>query len=175
MYRLKETSSGSPLHDIVADQDVIVTPGATAHLTIADPFKAAQVSLKAKDDKTGKLLPGSTVNIGSGDKTLLTLTTGPKGTASGELPVSGRKTEFWVKQIADSATPGADSLLVPAVAATEEATLKNPDGSLAHTGADATPALLGGAGLLIATGGGALVAARRRRTHESDKGRPIER
>lgn len=39
------------------------------------------------------------MNIGSGDKTLLTLTTGPKGTASGELPVSSRKTEFWVKQI----------------------------------------------------------------------------
>ncbi|MGQ4445812.1 prealbumin-like fold domain-containing protein, partial [Streptomyces violaceoruber] len=29
VYRLKETSSGSPLHEVVADQDVIVTPGAT--------------------------------------------------------------------------------------------------------------------------------------------------
>ncbi|MFB7328660.1 collagen binding domain-containing protein [Streptomyces sp. NPDC056190] len=80
VYRLKETPSGSPLHDVVADQDVIVTPGGTARLTIVDPFKPAQVLLKTKDDKTGKLLPGATVNIGSGDKTLLTLTTGPKGT-----------------------------------------------------------------------------------------------
>ncbi|MBR8640420.1 hypothetical protein KEF29_16770 [Streptomyces tuirus] len=45
VYRLKETSSGSPLHD------VIVTPGATARLTIVDSFKPAQVLLKVKDDK----------------------------------------------------------------------------------------------------------------------------
>ena len=43
VYRLKETASGSPLHDVVADQDVIVTAGATAHLTITDLFKAVQV------------------------------------------------------------------------------------------------------------------------------------
>lgn len=88
VYRLKETASGSPLHEGVADQDVIVTPGATTRLTITDPFKAAKVFLQAKDDKTGKLLPGATVNIGTGDSTLLTLTTSSKGTASGELPVS---------------------------------------------------------------------------------------
>ncbi|MFJ3931568.1 SpaA isopeptide-forming pilin-related protein [Streptomyces sp. NPDC090029] len=99
IYRLKETASGSPLHDVVADQDVIVTPGATTRLMITDPFKAAKVFLQAKDDKTGKLLPGATVNIGTGDSTLLTLTTGTGSTASGELPVSSRKTEFWVKQI----------------------------------------------------------------------------
>ncbi|MCZ4102381.1 prealbumin-like fold domain-containing protein, partial [Streptomyces sp. H39-C1] len=29
VYRLKETSSGSALHEVAADQDVIVTPGAT--------------------------------------------------------------------------------------------------------------------------------------------------
>ncbi|MEK8146250.1 hypothetical protein NKH18_48485 [Streptomyces sp. M10(2022)] len=86
VYRLKETSSGSPLHDTVDDQDVIVTPGVDTPLTIVDPFKDASVLLKAKDDKTGKLLAGSTVNIGSGDKTLLTLTTGSDGTASGKLP-----------------------------------------------------------------------------------------
>ncbi|QKW04243.1 collagen binding domain-containing protein [Streptomyces sp. NA02536] len=98
-YRLKETASSSPLHEVVADQDVIVTPGATTRLTITDSFKAAKVLLQAKDDKTGKLLPGATVNIGTGTSTLLTLTTGAKGTASGELPVSSRKTEFWVKQV----------------------------------------------------------------------------
>ncbi|WP_073224385.1 SpaA isopeptide-forming pilin-related protein [Streptomyces sp. NBRC 110465] len=99
IYRLKETDSGSPLHGVVADQDVIITPGATTRLTITDPFKAATVLLQAKDDKTGQLLPGATVNIGTGTSTLLTLTTGPKGTASGELPVSSRQTEFWVKEI----------------------------------------------------------------------------
>jgi uncharacterized surface anchored protein len=99
VYRLKETASGSPIHEVVADQDVIITPAATTRLTITDPFKAAKVLLQAKDDKTGKLLPGATVNIGTGISTLLTLTTGAKGTASGELPVSSRKTQFWVKEI----------------------------------------------------------------------------
>ncbi|MER8004022.1 SpaA isopeptide-forming pilin-related protein [Streptomyces sp. NPDC095613] len=99
VYRLKETASGSPLHQVVPDQDVIVIPGATTQLTITDPFKAAKVLLQAMDAKTGKLLPGATVNIGTGDTTLLTLTTGAKGTASGELPMSSRKTEFWAKQI----------------------------------------------------------------------------
>ncbi|MFD5111725.1 SpaA isopeptide-forming pilin-related protein [Streptomyces sp. NPDC058391] len=240
VYRLKETSSGSPLHDVVADQDVIVTPGATAHLTITDPFKAAQVVLKAKDDKTGKLLPGSTVNIGSGDKTLLTLTTGPKGTASGELPVSSRKTEFWVKQLkapdgydlykpskvftagpgapvtvtvtnaksattpkpdpsgkptdkptdapstpgdkpseggsggskpapTGTSTSGADSSPVPAADTGDDATPEAPAGSLAHTGADATPWIVGGAGLLVAVGIATLVAARRRASSEPER------
>ncbi|MFE4613402.1 SpaA isopeptide-forming pilin-related protein [Streptomyces niveus] len=99
VYRLKETSSGSPLHGTVPDRDVIVTPGTTTPLTITDPFKAAKVFLQAKDDKTGKLLPGSTVNIGTGGETVLTLTTGAKGTATGELTVTSRTTEFWVKQI----------------------------------------------------------------------------
>lgn len=99
VYRLKEAASGSPLHEVVADQDVIVTPGATTRLTITDPFKAAKVLLQAKDDKTGKLLPGATVNIGTGSSTLLTLTTGAKGTASGELPMSSRKAQFWGKEI----------------------------------------------------------------------------
>lgn len=82
IYRLKQTGSGSPLHEVVADQDVIVTPGNATRLTITDPFKAAKVLLQAKDDKTGKLLPGATVNIGTGTSTLLTLTTGSKGTAA---------------------------------------------------------------------------------------------
>ncbi|WP_308119141.1 SpaA isopeptide-forming pilin-related protein [Streptomyces sp. JJ38] len=237
VYRLKETSSGSPLHDVIDDQDIIVTPGATAHLTLTDPFKAAQVVLKAKDNNTGKLLAGSTVNIGSGDKTLLTLTTGPKGTASGELPVSSRKTEFWVKQIkapegydlykptktftagpgapvtvtvtnaktpatprpdpsgkptdkptdtpstpadkpseggtggpkptpAGTGTPDADSSLAPAADAGDDTTSKAPADSLAHTGADTTPWLVGGAGLLVAVGISTVVATRRRTAAE---------
>ncbi|MEW1687473.1 SpaA isopeptide-forming pilin-related protein [Streptomyces sp. NPDC091265] len=235
VYRLKETSSGSPLHDTVDDQDVIVTPGVDTPLTIVDPFKDASVLLKAKDDKTGKLLAGSTVNIGSGDKTLLTLTTGSDGTASGKLPTSSRtNSDFWVKQVkapdgyeiykpskafkakpgdpvtvtvtnAKTATtppptekptdrpsdkptdkpsdrptpdkPGKDEG-TPAASASASDTLTTdetasstaapaPAGSLAHTGADATPWMIGGGGVLIAVGGGALFAARRRRTDDS--------
>lgn len=233
VYRLKETSSGSPLHDTVPDRDIIVTPGTTTSLTITDPFKAAKVLLRAKDDKTGKLLPGSTVNIGTGGETVLTLTTGAKGTATGELPVTSRKTEFWVKQIQAPAgydpykpaktftagpgapvtvtvtnaktattpdpdpsdkptpqptgtpptpadgpssggtggakpvgTPGTDSS--PTAAPAGDTTPKAPAGSLAHTGSDATPWLLGGAGLLVAVGGGTLIAGRRRRVDDSE-------
>ncbi|MFJ8982776.1 SpaA isopeptide-forming pilin-related protein [Streptomyces sp. NPDC102282] len=235
VYRLKETSSGSPLHDTVDDQDVIVTPGVDTPLTIVDPFKDASVLMKAKDDKTGKLLAGSTVNIGSGDKTLLTLTTGADGTASGKLPTSSRaSSDFWVKQVkapdgyeiykpskAFKAKPG-DPVTVTVTNAktattpppTEKPTdnpsdkptdkpsdRPTPDmpgkdedtpaplasatdtpatdetapsiaaptraGSLAHTGADATPWMIGGAGVLIAAGGGALFTARRRRTNDS--------
>ncbi|MEV8426474.1 SpaA isopeptide-forming pilin-related protein [Streptomyces niveus] len=240
VYRLKETSSGSPLHDTVPDRDVIVTPGTTTPLTITDPFKDARVLLQAKDDKTGRFLAGSTVNIGIGGKTLLTLTTGRGGTATGELPVTSRKTDFWVKQIKAPAgydlykpartftagpgapvtvtvtnsrtataptpdpsdqpspqptgapsspadpsgggsggakptgTPGTNSSATPA-APTGDATPKAPAGSLAHTGANATPWLLGGAGLLVAAGGATLTAARhRRRDDDSERNKPQE-
>ncbi|MFD9069797.1 MSCRAMM family protein [Streptomyces lasiicapitis] len=228
-YRLKEISSGSTLHDTVDDQDVIVTPGTDTPLTIVDPFKAASLLLTAKDDKTGKLLAGSTVNIGSGDKTLLTLTTGTDGTATGKLPINSRTgTDFWVKQVkapagyeiykpskefkakpggpvtvtttnAKTATtppptekptnkptdkpsdkptpdkPGKDedtptltaSDSLNADETTSSTASSVPEGSLAHTGADATPWVIGGAGLLIAGGGGALFAARRRRMGDS--------
>ncbi|MFE3387457.1 MSCRAMM family protein [Streptomyces anulatus] len=232
VYRLKETDSGSPLHGVVADQDVIITPGATTRLTITDPFKAATVLLQAKDDKTGQLLPGATVNIGTGTSTLLTLTTGPKGTASGELPVSSRKTEFWVKEIKaptgydlykpsktftagpgalvtvtvtnakittdpkpdpsdkptsapstpgkpssgtgdatpaapGTSTPNVDSSPTAAAAPVGGSTPRTPTGSLAHTGADATPWVLGGAAAFIAAGGGALALVRRSRRGRS--------
>ncbi|MFD7862206.1 SpaA isopeptide-forming pilin-related protein [Streptomyces sp. NPDC059783] len=226
VYRLKEVSSGSPLHDTVDDQDVIVTPGTDTPLSIVDPFKDASVRLKAKDDKTGKLLPGSTVNIGSGTKTILTLTTGPDGTATGKLPINSRTgTDFWVKQVKapegydlykpsktfkakpgdpvtvtttnaktattptekptgkptdkpshkptpdmpgkDEDTPTPSASQTPAAdEATSSTAAPAPEGALAHTGADATPWLIGGAGVLIAAGGGALFAARRRRTDD---------
>ncbi|MEU0428859.1 SpaA isopeptide-forming pilin-related protein [Streptomyces canus] len=229
VYRLKETASGSTLHDTVDDQDVIVTPGTDTPLAIVVPFKAASVLLKAKDDKTGKMLVGSTVNIGSGDKTILTLTTGSDGIASGKLPINSRTgSDFWVKQVkapagydiykpskAFKAKPGDpvtvtvtnaksaatppptekptgkptekpsgkpspaksgkdEDVPVPSAsgAPTSDETASGtaapaPAGSLAHTGADATPWLIGGAGVLIAAGGGTLVAARRRRSDNS--------
>ncbi|MFD4476472.1 SpaA isopeptide-forming pilin-related protein [Streptomyces sp. NPDC058471] len=237
VYRLKEISSGSPLHDVVEDQDVIVTPGTDAPLTVIDPFKPASVLLKAKDDKTGKLLPGATVNIGTSNKTLLTLTTGDKGTATAKLPVNNRTgTDFWVKEtkapagydlykgqreftakpgdpvtvtVTNAKThttpPSPDPTDKPTEKPTDKPTVKptekptsggsgddgtpeptekqtdspspdettsstaapEPDGSLAHTGADSTPWLLGGAGLLLAAGGGALIVSRRRRAGDS--------
>lgn len=235
VYRLTETTSGSPIHDVVADQDVIVAPGGTARLTITDPFKAAQLVLKNVDDKTGRLLPGSTVNIGTGNATLLTLTTGPKGTASGELPISSRTGHFWVQQIkaphgydlykpktAFTAAPGAPVTVTvtntktatspqpdssdkptstpstpedmpneetpsganpaPAKSSTPELgsstltaaapeggmgpTAPTPKGSLASTGADATPWIIGGAGLLVTGGVTAVLASRRRPSAE---------
>ncbi|MGC0400354.1 LPXTG-motif cell wall-anchored protein [Streptomyces sp. SAI-126] len=175
------------------------------------------------------MLAGSTVNIGTDDKTILTLTTGSDGTASGKLPINSRTgSDFWVKQVkapagydiykpskAFKAKPG-DPVTV-AVTNAKSATTPQPTeqptgkptekpsgkpspaksgkdedvpvpsasgaptsdetasgtaapalaGSLAHTGADATPWLIGGAGVLIAAGGGTLVAARRRRSDNS--------
>lgn len=196
---------------------MIVTPATATRLTIVDPFKAASVLLKGKDNKTGKLLAGSTVDIGSGDKTILTLTTGADGTASGKLPINSRTgTDFWVKQVkapagyniykpskafkdkpgapvtvtvtnAKTATtpppaekprdklspdkPGKDEdTPAPSASGTptsNETASPAPSGSLAHTGAGATPWLIGGAGVLIVAGGGALFAARRRRTDNS--------
>ncbi|MFF0740558.1 collagen binding domain-containing protein [Streptomyces sp. NPDC004111] len=99
IYRLKETASGSPLHAAVDDRDVVVTPGTATKLTLAHPFRAAPFLLKAKDSKSGRLLPGSTVNIGSGTSTLLTLTTGPQGTATAQLPMSSRTASLWVRQV----------------------------------------------------------------------------
>ncbi|MEU5626274.1 SpaA isopeptide-forming pilin-related protein [Streptomyces tendae] len=236
VYRLKETASGSPLHNVVADQDVIVTPGATTRLTITDPFKAAKVLLQARDDKTGKLLTGVTVNIGSGDKTFLTLTTGSNGTASGKLAINSRTgSHFWAKQVKEpagyniykpskefEAKPGdpvtvtiTNAKTATTLPPTEKPTAKPAEkpsdkpspsqhgedqdapapsashtptadetasstatpasaGSLAHTGADATPWLIGGAGALIATGAGAVAIARRRRTDNSTGDGPAE-
>ncbi|MFP8903898.1 SpaA isopeptide-forming pilin-related protein [Streptomyces atacamensis] len=234
VYRLQETSSGSPLHDVVPDQDVIVTPGQTSPLTIIDPFKPADLTVKKTDKNTGKPLAGAVVNIastGSGGDTV-TLTTGKNGTATAQLPVSSRTGTTYTatettapagyrldakpvkftakpgtpvtvtltnskakeqptqpsttpppspetttpakpsdKPTSDTSATASISPLLPASASkipVEQETASNttapaPKGLLAHTGADATPWLLGGAGLLFAAGGGAMVIARRHR------------
>lgn len=229
IYRLKETSSGSPQHDIVPDRDVVITPGITTSLTVVDPFKPATVVLKTKDDKTGRLLAGSTVNIGTGGTTLLTLTTKSNGTATASLPVNARTGEtFWVRQTkapsgydlykpsrtftakpgdpvtvtvtnaktdtgsgtppapgpsgtsapgkpdgnesstpsSSGSRPGSDTTSPVTDDAESSSTSPAPgaEGALAHTGANATPWLIGGGALLLATGTVAVIAARRRRT-----------
>ncbi|WP_407071029.1 LAETG motif-containing sortase-dependent surface protein [Streptomyces cellulosae] len=167
--------------------------------------------------------------MGSGDKTILTLTTSSDGTASGKLPINSRTgSDFWVKQVKvpegyeiykpskafkakpcapvtvtvtnaksattppstekptdkptdkpsdrptpdkpgqeeDTSTPSASG--TPTSDETASSTVAPaPAGTLAHTGADATPWLIGGAGVLIAGGGGALFVVRRRRTGNS--------
>ncbi|MFJ4800858.1 MSCRAMM family protein [Streptomyces murinus] len=229
VYRLKETASGSPLHDVVDDQDVIVTPGGAPRVTVTDPFKAANLVLKAIDAKTGTPLAGATVNIGTDNTSLLTLTTGPKGTTAGVLPMNSSKTSFWATQtkaptgyrptktmklfttapgttatvtftnskkattppapdtptdstptthphkhpadesgntstpeFSTTRTKDAHDLSASSAPAAEHTASQSPTGALAHTGTDATPWLLGGAGALILSGAAAVVAARRR-------------
>ncbi|MFI8103456.1 SpaA isopeptide-forming pilin-related protein [Streptomyces sp. NPDC086023] len=92
-YRLKETATGSPLHDLAPDQEVIVAPEHTAKLTIIDTFKPAELLVKKTDRKTGKPLAGAVINItpAIGTGKTITLTTGKDGTATTSLPVSSRK------------------------------------------------------------------------------------
>ena len=78
VYRLKEISSGSPFHNTVPDRDVIVAPGEATQLTIIDPFKPATVVLKTKDDKTGRLLAGSTVTSGRAARPCSSSLPGPR-------------------------------------------------------------------------------------------------
>ncbi|MFI0743304.1 SpaA isopeptide-forming pilin-related protein [Streptomyces sp. NPDC021100] len=237
VYRLKETSTGSALHELVPDQDVIVTAGQDTPLTIIDPFKPAELTVKKTDKTTGKPLAGAVINIAPTDKgDSITLTTGKDGTASAKLTVTSRTgtgyTATETKAPAgyqldatpakitakpgapvtvtladspntqptkppttppaspDTTTPGkptpdktsdkpaphkptttAPSPSATGTPATDETasstpTATTPEGSLAHTGADSTPWLLGGAGLLIVAGAGAIFALRRRRTDD---------
>ncbi|MFJ5546727.1 SpaA isopeptide-forming pilin-related protein [Streptomyces sp. NPDC093225] len=92
VWRLKETATGSPIHDLAPDQDVIITPGQTVKLTILDPYKPADLTVTKTDKKTGKPLAGAVINItpASGDTKPVTLTTGKDGTATAKLPVTSR-------------------------------------------------------------------------------------
>ncbi|MFG2716948.1 collagen binding domain-containing protein [Streptomyces sp. NPDC048416] len=232
VYRLKETSSGSPMHNTVADQDVIVTPGNGTPLTVIDPFKPADFTVTKTDKDSGRPLPGAVINIipaGNGGDPV-TLTTGKDGTAKAQLPVASRNgTAYTATETKapegyqlDSAPqkftakPGSPIAITltdtkkekptppptvpptvpptkPPVTPTDKPTPHTtpspsapashtptpdetpaapetpaPEGSLAHTGADATPWLLGGAAVLLAAGAGAVLVARRRRSDDSD-------
>ncbi|MFG2483433.1 collagen binding domain-containing protein [Streptomyces virginiae] len=90
VWRLKETATGSPIHDLAPDQEVIVTPGQTVKLAVVDPFKPADLTVTKTDKASGKPLVGAVINItpASGDGKPVTLTTGKDGTA--KLPVAAR-------------------------------------------------------------------------------------
>ncbi|GCD41828.1 collagen binding domain-containing protein [Streptomyces paromomycinus] len=235
VYRLKEASSGSPLHTVVTDQDVIVTPGTAVPLTITDPFKPANLMVKKTDKGSGKPLPGAVLNVTPADSSgkTVTVTTGEDGTAAIQLPVATRTgTPYKITEVKapagyelDSApakitakagapatvtladtpkhqpthtpsptetaptptapakpapgrTPGKKNQDTPrpetsasaAAAPTPSSVPPAPQqatGSLAHTGADSTPWLLGAAGVLLAGGGAVVVAARRRRSQDA--------
>ncbi|OKI10224.1 hypothetical protein A6A06_01375 [Streptomyces sp. CB02923] len=233
VYRLKETSSGSPLHTVAADQDVIATPGPAVPLTVTDPFKPANLTVKKTDKSSGKPLPGAIVNVTPVDSSgkTVTVATGKDGTATVQLPVTTRTgTPYKITESKapsgyelDSApakitakpgapetvtfadtpkrpptpsptetaptptapakpaperTPGKQNQATPhpeasasgAAAPTHSSAPPAPQqatGSLAHTGADSTPWLLGAAGVLLAGGAAVVIAARRRRSQDA--------
>ncbi|MFF3088657.1 SpaA isopeptide-forming pilin-related protein [Streptomyces nojiriensis] len=92
VWRLKETATRSPIHDLAPDQDVIITPGQTAKLTIVDHFKPADLTVSKTDKTNGKPLAGAVINItpSGDDGKPVTLTTGKDGTATTKLTVASR-------------------------------------------------------------------------------------
>ncbi|KUH38547.1 MULTISPECIES: SpaA isopeptide-forming pilin-related protein [Streptomyces] len=134
-YRLRETSSGSPVHDLVPEQTITITAGRTAQanpIYLIDPFKKADLEVKKIDKNTGKLLAGAVIAIRADatDKTgkhmpgkvVTTLTTGTNGTAEADLDVTLKAgTRYWAAEtkppdgyqldttpVAFTAKPGAD-------------------------------------------------------------------
>ncbi|MER0445752.1 SpaA isopeptide-forming pilin-related protein [Streptomyces sp. Edi4] len=236
VYRLKETSSGIPILDVVPDQDVIVTAGNGTPVTVIDPFKPAEVTVKKTDKSTGQPLAGAVINITSATGgTPVTLTTGKDGTAKATLPVASRAgTNYTAAEVKapegyqldaapekftakpgapvnvtftdtkkeqppspkptpptpqptpptpDTSTPPKATPHTPTTPAPSASASVSPppvpdevpsppalapEGSLAHTGADATPWLLGGAGALLLAGGGVIALTRRRRMQKPD-------
>lgn len=114
-YRLKETSTGSAIHELAPDRDVIVTPGQTVKLTVIDAFKPAVLLVKKTDKKTGKPLAGAVINVTpvAGSGKAIKLTTGKDGTISTRLPVfSGVGTAYTAAEIKAPAGYQLDSTLV---------------------------------------------------------------
>ncbi|MGQ4436640.1 hypothetical protein ACN6K3_001318 [Streptomyces sp. SAS_260] len=113
----------------------------------------------------------------------MTVTNSKTTTGSSPIPTqdpTGRPTRTAAALSDSDATSGnptdhttTDTDSSPADGAADGATPTTPSGSLAHTGTDATPWLLGGAGLLVA-GGIAAIAAARTRHSDSDESAPSD-
>lgn len=111
-YRLRETDTGSRLHDLVPDQNITITEGKTAAanpITVIDPFKAGELLVKKVDKATGKPLAGAVITINSDtldpsgkhtkDKEIARLTTGKDGTAKVKLDVTLKNgTAYWASE-----------------------------------------------------------------------------
>ncbi|MFG3043159.1 SpaA isopeptide-forming pilin-related protein [Streptomyces sp. NPDC048330] len=215
-YHLRETSSGSPLHDLVPEQTVTITAGRTATanaIDLIDPFKKADLSVKKIDKNTGRALAGAVITIRADEtdktgkhipgKVVTTLTTGTNGTAETDLDVTLKAgTRYWAAEtkapdgyqldtipVPFTAKPGTDVTVTladqpvpttpppspstppttPPTPPTTPPALPStpPSGSLAHTGADTTPWLIGGATALLAGGSGLYLFSRRRRASDT--------
>ncbi|MEU9761923.1 SpaA isopeptide-forming pilin-related protein [Streptomyces sp. NPDC047987] len=117
-YRLRETDTGSRLHERVPDQDITITEGKAAAanpITIVDPFKQGELVLKKTDKATGKPLPGAVITINADTldasgkhtrgKEIARLTTGKDGTAKLKLDVKLKNgTHYWASET--TAPPG---------------------------------------------------------------------
>ncbi|MFD7861601.1 collagen binding domain-containing protein [Streptomyces sp. NPDC059783] len=111
-YRLRETDTGSRLHELVPDQDITITEGKQAAanpLTIIDPFKQGELLVKKTDKATGKPLAGAVITVNtdildaSGKHTrgteITKLTTGKDGTAKLKLDVTLKNgTSYWASE-----------------------------------------------------------------------------
>ncbi|MFJ7164097.1 collagen binding domain-containing protein [Streptomyces globosus] len=134
-YRLRETSSGSPVHDLVPEQAITITAGRTAQanpLDVIDPFKKADLWVKKIDKNTGRALAGAVITIRADEtdktgkhipgKVVTTLTTSTNGTAETDLGVTLKAgSRYWAAEtkapdgyqldttpVAFTAKPGAD-------------------------------------------------------------------
>jgi hypothetical protein len=111
-YRLRETDTGSRLHERVPDQDITITEGKSAAanpITIIDPFKQGELLLKKTDKATGKPLPGAVITINADTldasgkhtrgKEIARLTTGKDGTAKLKLDVTLKNgNDYWASE-----------------------------------------------------------------------------
>lgn len=111
-YRLRETDTGSRLHDTVPDQDITITEGKTAAanpITVIDPFKQGELLLKKVDKATGKPLAGAVITVNADlldpagrhtrGKEIARLTTGKDGTAKVKLDVALKNgTSYWASE-----------------------------------------------------------------------------
>ncbi|MFE0177978.1 SpaA isopeptide-forming pilin-related protein [Streptomyces sp. NPDC059002] len=112
-YRLHETSTGDDLHELVADQDVLIVAGQSGSakpITVIDPFKDAELVLKKVDTATGKPLANAVIEIDADDvdasrkhkpgKKVTDLTTGKDGLAKVKLGVDVKAgNAYWAKEI----------------------------------------------------------------------------
>lgn len=113
-----------------------------------------------KPSKAFKAKPGDPVTV---TVTNAKSATTPPPTEKPTDKPSDRPTPDKLGQEEDTPTPSTSGTPTSDETASSPAA-PAPAGSLAHTGADATPWLIGGARVLIAVGGGALFVARRRYT-----------
>ncbi|MEV8557841.1 hypothetical protein AB0478_15560 [Streptomyces sp. NPDC051917] len=128
---------------------------ATQHFTAAAGAPVTVVITNAKTAATTEPNPTK--------KPAHTASTPEEKPSSGTPGGSGNST-------ANSGTSDSSPSAVPVQDATDPSSRTALVGSLAHTGADACPWLLGGAGLLVAGGTAVVVTARRRaRTHSVEE------